>query len=252
MSDTRLRLPKAPIVEAVLDIECEMPPKVDLESMEGRALEALGREYPRRERQFVQEHTFQATAAAAPKFSVRRDIQALRFRQEDGRQLVQVRSQGFSFNRLAPYSSLDDYLPEIERAWRVFVGLAAPIQVRAVRLRYINRIPIPLGSGRVDLADYFSMGPGIPEEEGLTFVNFLNRFSLVEMKTGHQVNIILAADGIGELSLPVILDIEAVGELAAEPADWQAILVKILALRELKNRTFLNTLTPRCLTLFQS
>jgi len=119
-------------------------------------------------------------------------------------------------------------------------------------LRYINRIPVPLGSGPVDLADYFSMGPGIPEEEGLTFVNFLNRYSLVEMKTGHQVNIILAAEGIGEQSLPVILDIEAVGELAVEPTDWQAILVKIQALRELKNRIFLNTLTPKCLTLFQS
>lgn len=252
MSDTRLRLPKAPIVEAVLDIECEMPPKIDLDALERAASEGLGKEYPKHEKQFIQEHTFQATPAETPKLSVRRNTQVLRFRQEDGKQLVQIRAQGFSFNRLAPYSSLNDYLPEIERTWRVFLGLTAPIQVRAVRLRYINRIPVPLGDGGVDLADYFSMGPGIPEEEGLTFVSFLNRFSLVEMKTGNQVNIILAADGPRDQSLPVILDIEAVGQLVTEPTDWSAIVGKIEALRELKNRVFLNTLTEKCLTLFQS
>jgi len=88
MSDTRLRLPKAPIVEAVLDIECEMPSKVDLEGLEKLASQGLGEEYPKHEKQFVQEHTFQATAAETPKLSIRRNTQALRFRQQDGKQLV--------------------------------------------------------------------------------------------------------------------------------------------------------------------
>ena len=77
--------------------------------------------------------------------SVRRGIQALQFLHADEKQLVQVRAQGFSFNRLAPYTSLDDYLPEIERTWHLFVGLASPVQIRVVQLRYINRIPCRRG-----------------------------------------------------------------------------------------------------------
>ena len=44
---------------------------------------------------------------------------------------------------------LDEYLPEIERTWRFFVELASPVQVRRIRLRYINRILLPLASGGV-------------------------------------------------------------------------------------------------------
>ena len=72
---------------------------------------------------------------------------------------MQVRAQGFSFNRLAPYSGLDDYLPEIERTWSLYVDLASPVQIRAIRLRYINRILLPLAANTVDLDEYLKIGP---------------------------------------------------------------------------------------------
>jgi uncharacterized protein (TIGR04255 family) len=164
---------------------------------------------------------------------------------------VQVRVQGYSFNRLAPYTSLDDYLPEIERTWRLFIAVASPLEVRRVRLRYINRILLPTADEQVDLDRYFRTGPRLPDEESLILLGFLDRHLVVERETDNQVNIILTAQAMENGLLPVILDIEASRAETSEPADWASLLLRIQSLRELKNRVFRNTLTDQCLELFR-
>src|SRR5450759_4716680 len=122
MSDvksTQLRNP--PIVEAVFDVDCDLPPGFDLAALEGPSRARFGDAYPKFHAQFVQEHRIEAKADAPPNMSTRVAVQSLLFRHDDEKQIVQVRAQGFSFNRLAPYTSLDDYLPEIERTWRLYV-----------------------------------------------------------------------------------------------------------------------------------
>lgn len=114
-----------------------MPPKFDLAELESAAREVFKPHYPKARVQLLEEHTIEQKAAEPPRFLARRAIQALQFLHDDEKQLVQVRAQGFSFNRLAPYTSLDDYLPEIQRTWQTFTKLASPVQVRAVQLRYI-------------------------------------------------------------------------------------------------------------------
>jgi hypothetical protein len=52
--------------------------------------------------------------------------------------------------------------------------------------------------------------------------------------------------------LPIILDITVGSAAIAEPADWSNILRVTESLRSLKNRIFVDTLTPKCLELFQS
>jgi len=251
MSDHILNLKTPPIVEAVLDIDCDMPPAFDLMALEPSARDALRDHYPKFRTRIMQAVQFEAAADRAPNVTTKQGIQALQFLQEDEKQLVQVRPQGFSFNRLAPYSSLDDYVPEMERTWRLFLGLAAPLQVRVVRLRYINRFLIPLTSGRVDLDEYLTLGPRLPDENRLTLVGFVNQHSAAEAGTGNQVNIILTAQPPDHDKLPVILDIEAFRLGNGEPGDWTAIHSKIQSLRQLKNTVFKNSLTDQCLHLFQ-
>lgn len=241
-----------PIIEAVLDIDCDMPPGVDVAALESPARAALRDLYPKVRTLFLQEHTIEARADTPPSMSVRRGVQALQFLQEDEKQLVQLRGQGFSFNRLAPYSSLDDYLPEMERTWRVFVGLSSPAQVRIVRLRYINRILLPMQEGRVTLSEYVRIGPELPDDTHLTLTGFLNSLAAVEAKTGNRVNIILTSQLPEDKRLPLILDIEAAADGPLEPLDWPAILARIQSLRRLKNVIFGSTLTEECLKLFQA
>ena len=183
--------------------------------------------------------------------SVKNGVQALQFLQDDEKQLVQVRVQGFSFNRLAPYTSLDDYLPEIERTWNLYVDLVKPVQVRQIRVRYINRILLPMVEKGVDLDHYFTVAPHLPDEDNLVFIGFLNQHAAIEVGTGNQVNMVLTAQPPENNMLPDIFDNGVVDSSPCEAENWPRILAKILALRDLKNRVFRKTLTEPCLSLFQ-
>ena len=251
MKNSRLNLKAPPIVEAVLDIDCDMPPSLDMTGLESSARDAYRDRYPKSRTQFMQALRVEAAAHSAPSVTSQQGIQAFQFLQEDEKQLVQVRVPGFSFNRLAPYSSLDDYLPEMERTWRLFVGLVAPVKIRLVRLRYINRILLPMTAGRVELDDYLKLGPRLPDEDKLTFTGFLNQHSAVEAGTGNRVNFVLANQPQEDDNLPVIFDIETFRSVDGEPSDWSPLRSRIQSLRELKNLVFEKTLTDKCLTLFQ-
>jgi uncharacterized protein (TIGR04255 family) len=253
MDEAKPDLLHPPIVEAVLDIDCDLPRDQDLTALEMLAREKLGDEYPRTTRHLLQEHRIDARPdASETSFSSRASVQAIRFHQTGEKQLVQVRALGYSFNRLAPYTSLDDYLPEIERTWRVYLGLAHPGQVRQVRLRFINRIELPMQSGRVDLDQYLRLGPRLPDEDRLELASFFNQYTAVDAATGLQVNVTLTTQPAQDGKLPLIFDNSAQSLGPIPPPDWEIIVARIGQLRVLKNRVFRDTLTERCLDLFQT
>lgn len=251
MSDPDLRLARPPIVEAVLDIDCDLPPNREISALEQPARDVFRNQYPKLRTQYLHEQTFEPSADGPPQFSARQGIQGYQFLAEDEKQIVQVRGQGFSFNRLAPYTNLDDYLPEIERTWRLFVGIASPVQVRLIRLRYINRIVLPLAGESVDLDEYLRTGPRVPDEGRLRLTAFLNQQTVVEHGTGNQVTIVLANQALDQQQIPVILDIGASRAEVGDPEDWSWIAGRIQSLRGLKNRVFREMLTARCLELFR-
>jgi uncharacterized protein (TIGR04255 family) len=251
MSESVLKLARAPIVEAVIDIDCDMSPGFDLAKLEGPAREAFRADYPKFRSQFLEHHRIESKIDEPAKHSANRALQALQFLHDDEKQLVQVRGQGYSFNRLAPYTSLDDYLCEIQRTWQHFVGIASPVQIRLVRVRYINRILLPFIGRHVVLDDYFKVSPKLPEEDRLQFAGFINQHTAVEVDTGHQVMIVLASQPPENEKLPIIFDICVASAGAAEPQDWDWILAEIQSLRGLKNRIFKKTLSEKCLNQFQ-
>ena len=251
MNDVPLKLRSAPIVEAVLDIDCDLPPNPDLAALKALAEKHLHDTYPVVRERFIQETQVEAKTGEAPKVSTRQGLLALQFLAGDEKQLVQLRPQGYSFNRLAPYSSLDDYLPEIERTWNLFVQIIGPLQVRVIRLRFINRILLPTVNGSVNLEDYLKLGPRLPDEENLTFTGFFTQQSAMEPATGNAVNTTMATQPIEADKLPIILDIEAHYAGNIEPTDWPQLARRIQSLRRLKNLVFKNSLTEPCLNLFQ-
>jgi uncharacterized protein (TIGR04255 family) len=245
------QLRNPPIIEAVFDADCDLPTGFNLAALEPQARTQFADQYPKFRIQFLQELQFQALPDAEPKISNRSAIQAFQCLHEDEKQLVQVRQQGFSFNRLAPYSSLDNYLSEIERTWRLYADMVLPVQIRAIRLRYINRILVPMTANSVDLDEFLEIGPRLPDQERLTLSGFFNQQTAVEKDTGHQVNLVLTAQSPIEEKLPVILDITVINSSSVDPTDWSKILQVIGSLRDLKNRIFFNTLTAKCIALFQ-
>ena len=196
------KLQNPPIVEAVFDVDCDLPAGYDVAALKEPALAQFGDQYPKFQTQFMQQRTIETKADAPPNMSTRLAVQALQFRHEDEKQIVQVRAQGFSFNRLAPYTSLDDYLPEIQRTWRLYVDLVSPVQIRTIRLRYINRIFLPMTESGLDLDEFLKIGPRLPDEERLMFHGFLSQQSASERDTGLQTSLVLAAEGVANEKLP--------------------------------------------------
>lgn len=166
MTSTTIALGSPPIIEAVIDIDCDMPPQADIEALDAAAKGAMADRYPIARRRMLSGNLVINVGAAPVASAALQGLQALQYLTADEKQIVQWRPNGFSFNRLAPYGSLDDYLPEIERTWRFFVASAAPVICRAVRLRYINRLLLPLrDDGRVELNEYLAVSPR-PADEG--------------------------------------------------------------------------------------
>jgi uncharacterized protein (TIGR04255 family) len=252
-SDEHFQLDNAPIIEAVVDIDCDMPPEFNAAAVETEARNRFSDHYPNLKKSFALQHRMIARPNEAPQVSSTQAVHALQFFSQDSLQLVQVRSNGYSFNRLRPYSTLDDYLPEIERTWNVFVELVQPVRVRRIALRYINRILLPcVKPGRIPLDQYLRLGPLLPHDDELTYMGFFNQYAAIETATQNTITITLTAQPAEEGNLPVIFDIEARREFGAQPDDWNRLREVILSLRRLKNRVFKRTLSDQCLNLFRN
>jgi uncharacterized protein (TIGR04255 family) len=239
-------------VEAVLDLDCDMPPNFDLAALEQAGRDAFRETYPHFHFRFLEQHQIKAGVAEPTVHIGTRDLNAHQFLKEDLKQLVQVRRQGFSFNRLAPYSSLDDYIDEVHRTWQLFVKLTSPVQVITVRLRYINRIMLPLSSEGLPFDDYLKGVPQTPNESNLAFNGFFYQYTGVEAQTGNNATITVTTQPPEIDKLPLIFDIGVSHNQPLMVDDWKGMLEKILSLRGLKNRIFGNTLTEKCLELFQN
>lgn len=238
-------------MEAIVDIDCDFAPAFDIQAVQEPAKAAYVDRYPTVRNRFLREVTIQQKAEGEIDPSFRQGLRGYMYLQEDGKQLIQVRTNGFSFNRLAPYSSFDDYLPEIIRTWGLFRDVTKPVQVNVIRLRYINRIELPITDGKVELEDFFKVAPKLPEEDRLSFTGFLNRYDAVEDDTGFQVSVVLATEPPQAHLRPLIFDNAATAVNPIDPSDLSRIEAILRALRALKNRVFRNTLSEQCLELFQ-
>jgi len=251
MTDENQPIPSAPIIEGVVDIDCDLPPKMDVHSLRVAAGDALRVRYPKFRQQFIQEHVVTKRGEGPPEMRVNQGPGAMQFLSDDEKQLIQFRPNGFSFNRLAPYRSLDDYFSEIEAGWRAFLNLVQPVMVRKIGIRMINRIMLPMDGGRLDFGEFLTISPRLPDTGSpLGFLGFLDQQMALDRDTGNRANIIKTTELPQGDKLPLILDIDVFHPCESRPDDWSAMRDRLDSLRSLKNRIFRNTLTPQCLNLF--
>lgn len=247
MTATSFHLKKPPIIEAVIDIDCDLPSSLDLAELDTAMSSALGDCYPIKNARVFQEHQVIQDKDTAPSVEVRRGVEAFQYFTKDQKQLVQIRRNGFSFNRLAPYEGMDVYFPEIERRWKLFVEFAQPTLVRQIGLRTINRIVLPMDGNRAPLDEYFINPPRLPDVANLTFAGFVHQYRTVESTTSNQANVVLTAQDPQLGNLPIILDIHAFRASSIEPQGWIKIAEVLRSLRSLKNQVFRKTVTEKCL-----
>jgi len=251
VSEPPLRLRKPPIVEAVFDLACSMPEGFDVQKIEAQAVTLLRHRYPTVRPALMLEQSFVQQPGKEPAMSSRQILRGYQFLSEDLTRIIQFRLDGFSFNKLAPYSVLGDYLPEIRESWEVFIRLCNPSLVTRVSLRNINRIQVKQDLVKVEIGDYLKVGPHLHDEKNLTFTGFLNHHQALEKSTGNHVNVITTTQAIGDGAPALILDIEAYRQVAYKPNATDIWENDLPSIRSLKDRVFSNTLTPECLKTFE-
>jgi uncharacterized protein (TIGR04255 family) len=237
-------LPNCPIIEAVIDIRVELPPDTGIEELAvfGDTLSGVFTE-PRAERRSLQAEINVSEAGAqmkAPPFTPDGYI----FRAPAELLVAQVRLDGFTLSRLAPYHSGDALVQRAKNLWEQYVAISLPTKVTRIAVRNVNRIVTRPGE---DIQSVLLTGPEIARALPQSLLNFFMRLTIPDVSG--SIATITETFGPQEptdLSSPIILDIDAFREIDLPP-DSPKIWEILDDLRNLKNRIFFNSLTTQAL-----
>lgn len=164
---------RAPIVEAILDIQVDLPGDFSLNSLL-KCQKNVKKDYPdRREAQNVMGEISVGQKLSA---SASTEPTGFIFVSPDKKQLFQAKRTGFTFNRLAPYPGWDAFFAEGKKLWEEYRRVAHPRGYKRIALRYIDRFDFPFPT--VKLETYFRTYPEVSRDLPQLMRGFFFRFHL--------------------------------------------------------------------------
>ena len=249
MSETFPHLSKAPIIEAVIDLRTALALTFNVEKLQ-EAHAAIRQDYPQMKTQRGWIGQMMQAAGKPPTQAIRDlGVTGYEFSSADGKYVAQFRRDGFSFSRLAPYTSWEDVFGRAAALWKLFCELSQPIEVSRIAVRTINRILLPVPVS--DLSKYLTAPPSVPPGTPNELLGFLTQLFVTDRTTSIVSNIIQTiGQGPRETHVPIILDTDVHLERPFQPAD-PALLKQFDALRHMKNLIFFKSLTPQIIETFK-
>lgn len=233
---------RPPIAEAILDIRLDL-----LNPLEIQRLSTLDGEfssaYPNKKELFVFEGGIQFDSKEPPKaLATSGRVAGYIHSSADGRQLVQVRLDGFSFHRLRPYTDWISFRTEARRLWDLYRMKIEGARITRTALRYVNRIDIPLPIG--DFKEYFQTTPEIAPNLPQGLSEFFMRLVIPNIEIQAVAIITETMQKPKDSRLPFILDIDVINSEILELGDektWETLET----LRGFKNKIFNESLTQK-------
>jgi uncharacterized protein (TIGR04255 family) len=231
--------PRAPILEAVLDIRVRSSSALSEDSLGELRARERGT-YPGFRRPFqVQFKVERTDPALEPTSQVSSLAYGGAMVSEDGLQLFQARPDGFSHNRLAPYQDWVSFSSEARRLWNLYREVVKPEFIEMLGLNYINRIGLP---GGVEISDYLRAYIQVPPElpQILEVHNF--QVQMVDPESQARMSIVVSFGSIdAKERIPVTLNVQAfklfVNRASADVTEDE-VWATFDRLRELKNLVF--------------
>jgi len=156
----RLNYSKAPIIEAVIDVRVTPVEGFDVGGFDALC-EGLQNDYPQRQFTGTAEVTFHFEPEVKAEHSQQRNGLALT--SEDSSRALQVRLDGFTFSRRAPYSTWEEFRNEARRLWIIYRSCYPTTEITRIAHRAINRIDMPFEPG-FELETYFKTFPKAPPD----------------------------------------------------------------------------------------
>ncbi len=238
-------LPRAPIIEAVIDIRAASPG--DRQPTEFLAdLKSRLPDYPIS----AEQNTFLVSFGFGPGQPPRSEQvdfpKGIQFKSQDGLLIANFKHDGFAFSRLAPYQDWQHLKREALRLWAIYKDLWNPFEISRIGLRYINRINLPTAPTTFDLSDYLAQTPVLPKglEGGLS--GFLHVDTLTTLPYPYAMNVIRAIQPAQPiLPAALILDTDVfVLQSVQSPYD-EYIDHSLEEMRWLKNKAFFGTISEK-------
>ena len=244
-------LPKAPIVEAVIDIRA-MPADRPQEEALRNFVESRFADYKflNAQREFQLQTEFSSNA---PPNQVTKDLgwKGLRFQSNDQKYIAQFNRDGFVLSRLEPYETWEKLWREAKRLWSSYIGFLKPLQIDRAGLRYINRIQLPFGD--MNFEEYLQVSSSTPTELDFPISGFMHQDSVAVPNNPYVINIIKTIQppnlGAG-IGLGLILDIDVATTQFFETDD-RKLEIHLSKMRWLKNKVFFGFIKPKSLEMFR-
>lgn len=237
--------PHAPIVEAVLDIRTRLSKPLSDASLEDlKSREQAS--YPTFRQPFqVQFKVERKDAATEPSTAITSTANGGAMYSADQKQIFQVRQDGFSHNRLAPYQDWASFSSEARRLWNLYREVVQPEYIELLGLNYINSITLPRG---VEISEYLKAYIQVPKAlpQTLEVHNFQIRMSDPESPAKMAVNVSFAPT-VEHSKFQVNLNIQAFifQNASSEGLSEDDIWKKFDHLRDLKNLAFESCITDK-------
>ena len=235
---------KAPITEALIDIQVALPSNFTFEQLRG-IKQHISSEYPREQiRGLGQAQFIFGTEAKA---ETKQQEWGLMWFSQDERQVFQAHLSGFTFSRLEPYETWERLRDEARRLWNIYQSYVKPAVINRVSVRYLNQFNFP--NVRIDPEDYLNtyphLSPHLPEQLR-DFGPFSMSLNIPQPDLGGTllINEALAGRQRIQNTVPVILDLALFVEspkIATEPDLWNLLE----RLRERKNLYFEACITDK-------
>lgn len=242
-------LKRAPITEALIDFGVQLDEGFSVQSL-AEAARRTEKEYPTRAAiRTVLAKLELGDAVAKPDF--KHGELGILVKSPDERTQVQFRVNGFTLNRLEPYTSWEEIYPETIRLWRLYVEIAKPVSVVRLAARYINRLRLPLPVA--DLREYLTEPPRIPESLPQALRGYLTRLVIHDSSLEHSATVTQSFERnlLDPEHATILLDIDAFKDVVLTPMDQDHIDRVLGDLHRFKNNIFFGSITQRASELFE-
>lgn len=232
-------LSKAPVLEALFDIRAVLPPSFSVES-----LAELAKQFRDTYPNATALHHFEAQFAVTEgKPEIRPmpvdTVAGYLCKSSDEKTIVQFRGDGFTLNRLAPYTSWDALIPEALRLWNAYAEYSHPESVPRVAVRYINKMAFP---DFQSLAQRLVWVPNLPPEVPGTLANSLMRVETHDDETRIASIVTQSIEKGLTATFSALLDTD-IFQQAEFVGRFEDIRQVFASLRQVKNRVFFSCLT---------
>lgn len=240
-------LPRAPIREAVIDLR--VPHKSGLARLSEIAKGCKG-DYPNQVE--IRARTLGIELKGPDDWkasSVDQGSRGYRLASADGKNVAQLRVDGFAFSRLAEYETWERMSAEARRLWSLYCERSELDPITRFAVRYVNVMEFPLPVG--DLKEYLVSPPEVPERLPQGISSYLMRVVLHDADSGAQAIVTQAMEALSSDKVPVILDIDVFAERQISAFAQDDLWRELEKLRVLKNRIFFESITEKTASLFE-